>query len=220
MIGWMSSTRALRTRLARSVGLLCSVWLLGAAALAQSPPAAADLTPILEHDGARLGSSVRAALQVSLPTEPAGLHTNSNKPRDPNLIPIELTIDPPAGIAVAEIVFPEPIDLMQAGVKEPLSVFEHDFPIGVVFEIAKDVALGDVTIPATLRYQACDDRQCYFPVRLKTGWTMRVVEAGAPVKAINSKAVASIAFGRGERPPARPAESASGRPTDGPGVAA
>src|SRR5262245_5880948 len=219
MIGWMSSTRALRTRLARSVGLLCSVWLLGAAALAQSPPAAADLTPILEHDGARLGSSVRAALQVSLPAEPAGLHTNSNKPRDPNLIPIELRIDPPAGISVAEIVFPEPIDLAQAGVDQPLSVFERDFPIGVVFEIAKDVTLGEVTIPATLRYQACDDRQCYFPVRLKTGWTVRVVEDNASIKAVNSKAIASIAFGRGEKPPERPKEITS-EPTDGQAVAA
>jgi hypothetical protein len=40
----------------------------------------------------------------------------ANKPRDPSLIPTELTIEPPAGVVVAEIVYPEPIDLKQAGV--------------------------------------------------------------------------------------------------------
>jgi cytochrome c biogenesis protein CcdA len=163
-------------------------------------PDPARLTAILENDGAPAGSPARAALQVSLPKEPAGLHTNSNKPRDPNLIPLELSIDPPAGITVAEMVFPEPIDLKQAGLEEPLSVFEHDFAIGVLFEVAKDARGGEVFVPATLRYQACDDKQCYFPVRLKTGWTLRVVEAGAPVKSVNAEAIGRIAFGSGEKP--------------------
>ena len=40
------------------------------------------------------GGQVRAALKVSLPE---GLHTQSNKPRDPTLIPTVLTIDPHRG---------------------------------------------------------------------------------------------------------------------------
>jgi thiol:disulfide interchange protein len=163
-------------------------------------PEPATLTPTLELDGARVGSQVRAALHVSLPSVPRGLHTNSNKPRDPNLIPIELTVDAPAGVTVEEIVFPEPTDLNQAGSEQPLSVFERDFTIGVVLRVAADLSRGDLTVPATLRYQACDDKQCYFPVRLKTGWTLRVVDAAAPVKAAHAEAFGKIAFGRGEKP--------------------
>lgn len=181
--------------------------LFGAAAVSAQeirPPAPATLTPLLEFDGVRAGSPARVALQISLPAEPPGLHTNSNKPRDPNLIPIELTVEPPAGISVVEIVFPEPTDIKQAGADLPLSVFERDFTIGLVLDVPAGVEAGDVVIPAVLRYQACDEKQCYFPVRLKTGWTLRVVGANAPPKAINSEAFARIAFGRGEKP--RPSE--------------
>jgi thiol:disulfide interchange protein len=180
-------------------------------------PAPARLNPILEHDGVHAGSTARAALEISLPSVPPGLHTNSNKPRDPNLIPIELTFDAPAGVTVAELVFPEPVDLKQAGSDQPLSVFEHDFSIGVVFDVAPNLAPGDITVPATLRYQACDDRQCYFPVRLKTAWTLRVVAAAAPVKAVNAEAFGKIAFGTGEKPAEANGESDPNRADGGPG---
>jgi cytochrome c biogenesis protein CcdA/DsbC/DsbD-like thiol-disulfide interchange protein/thiol-disulfide isomerase/thioredoxin len=187
---------------ARGASILALALAASAAGLAQEirVPQPAKLTPILEDDGARTGRPVRAALQVSLEE---GLHTNSNKPRDPNLIPIELTIDPPAGITVAEIVYPEPKDLKQQGADQPLSVFERDFPIGVVLDIAPDAKVGEITVPAVLRYQACDEKQCYFPVRLKTAWTLRIVGADAPVKPLNSEAFGRIAFGRGEKPNAR-----------------
>jgi thiol:disulfide interchange protein len=188
---------------------LCLLISAGALVHAQQivPPDPAKLNPVLENDGVLAGSTARAALEVSLPAVPAGLHTNSNKPRDPNLIPLELTFDPPAGVAVAELVFPEPVDLKQAGADQPLSVFEHDFVIGVVFDVARDASPGDITVPATLRYQACDDRQCYFPVRLKTAWTLRVVGAAASIKPTNAGAFARIAFGTGEKPAAANGES-------------
>ena len=188
---------------------LCLLISAGALVHAQQivPPDPAKLNPVLENDGVHAGSTARAALEVSLPAVPAGLHTNSNKPRDPNLIPLELTFDPPAGVAVAELVFPEPVDLKQAGADQPLSVFEHDFVIGVVFDVARDASPGDITVPATLRYQACDDRQCYFPVRLKTAWTLRVVGAAASIKPTNAGAFPRIAFGTGEKPAAANGES-------------
>src|SRR5580765_5120734 len=70
----------------------------------------ADTAAIVEHDTVRAGGPERAALQVSLPET---FHIQSNKPRDPALIPTELTIDAPAGVTVEEIVFPPSIDLKQ-----------------------------------------------------------------------------------------------------------
>ena len=61
---------------------------------------------------------------------PEGLHVQSDKPRDPMLIPTVLTIEPPAGVTVAEIAYPEPTDFAQAGQKEPLAVFEQRFVVG------------------------------------------------------------------------------------------
>ena len=48
---------------------------------------AATLTPMLERDGVASGRTARAALEVALPE---GLHVQSNKPRDPLLIPTAL----------------------------------------------------------------------------------------------------------------------------------
>jgi len=157
----------------------------------------ADVTPIVESDGVRAGTTVRGALQVSLPE---GLHVQADQPRDPSLIPTVLTLDPPAGVSVAEIVYPPSTDLNQEGAQEPLAVFAHTFTIGVRFALAGSVAAGEIGIPARLRYQACDDTMCYPPATVETRWTLRVVAAGAPIVAGQSDALDGIPFGRGTAP--------------------
>src|SRR2546427_3757441 len=136
----------------------------------------AEVSPIVGADGVHAGSVVRAALQVALPE---GFHVQSNKPRDPSLIPTALTVDPPAGISVAEIVFPNPIDLKQIGADQPLAVFEREFTIGVRFAVAPTHPVGDIAVPAELRYQACNDTTCFAPTKAATQWKLRVVPAGA-----------------------------------------
>jgi cytochrome c biogenesis protein CcdA len=157
----------------------------------------AALTPIVETDGVHAGSSPRAAVQIRLEE---GFHTNANKPRDPNLIPIELTLEPPPGVSVTEIVYPEPIELRQEGADQPLLVFERDFTIGVLFNIAGNVANGEVSVPGNLRYQACDEKACYKPTTVKTVWKLNIVRAGDPLKAVHSDVISRIPFGRGDKP--------------------
>ena len=166
-------------------------------------PGPAALEAVLDSDGVRAGTSVRAVLRVTLPADRKGLHTNANRPRDPNLIPTELTVEPHAGISVAEIVYPDPVDLKQEGAGQPLAVYEHTFSIGVVLDIGSDVANGEINVAGTLRYQACDEKQCYFPRNLPAQWLMRVVGRDAPVnavKAVNTEAFLKIPFGRGHKP--------------------
>src|SRR5262245_43555027 len=99
-------------------------------AFAQLRGVKADLAPIAESDVVR-GSRARIALQVTVPER---FHLQSDQPRDPLLIPTVLTIDPPAGVRVTEIVYPKATDFTLAGQAEPLAVFEHAFAIGVVLE--------------------------------------------------------------------------------------
>ena len=183
----------------------------GAGAQAQllGPPSA-EVTSLLAADGVQPGTGVRAAIRVRLPE---GLHVNANKPRDPSLIPIVLSIDAPAGVSVEEIVYPEATDLVQQGVDEPLAVYEQEFLIGVRLNAASDVQPGEIAVPARLRYQACDERVCYIPATVSTGWTLEIVSAGETVAARDPELFAGIPFGTGEVPPApaavesRPAES-------------
>jgi DsbC/DsbD-like thiol-disulfide interchange protein len=158
-------------------GIAALLALVLAAPLSAQAPAKAELTPLVETATVTPGSDVRVALQVELPE---GYHMNSNKPRDPMLIPVVLSVPPtadqplPPGISVAEVVFPTPTDLEQRGSDQPLSVFERQFAIGVVLKVAADAKPGTVTVPARLRYQACDETMCYIPTRAETGWTFTI----------------------------------------------
>jgi cytochrome c biogenesis protein CcdA len=156
----------------------------------------AELTPLVEADAVHAGSEVRLALQVALPE---GFHVQSNKPRDPLLIATELAVDPPAGVSVAEVVFPTPVDLKQAGADQPLAVFEQRFSIGVRVAVAPTAA-GELVVPARLRFQACDDKMCFAPTNLTTQWALKVVPAATSIKPLHRDVIDRIAFGHGEAP--------------------
>jgi cytochrome c biogenesis protein CcdA len=169
-------------------------------ARAQIRGVVATVTPIVESGAAH--GLVRAALQVSLPE---GFHVQSNKPRDPSLIPTVLTIDPPAGVTLKEIVFPKPIDAKVLGFDEPLAVFERDFTLGVLFDVTVDRQDG-LRVPGHLRYQACNETTCFPPKTVDAEWTLGAGDASA--KAVLDR----IPFGTGEAPGAAGATADAGGP--------
>jgi cytochrome c biogenesis protein CcdA len=161
----------------------------------------ADVTPLVELESVRAGGPARVALKVALPE---GLHTQSNKPRDETLIPTELTVDAPSGVTVDEIVWPPSTDLNQAGSDKPLAVFEREFVVGVQLSLASSVASGDLVVPVSLHYQACDAKVCYAPTNAKAEWSLRVGAGGAggaggPGKPGAPDVFKNIKFGSGLR---------------------
>src|SRR5258707_7581639 len=175
------------------LGVLC----LASGANAQLRRPKADVTPLVERPTTPASAVVRAALRVSLPE---GLHTQSNKPRDPLLIPTELTIDAPAGVTVTEIVFPPSTDLKQAGQEQPLAVFEQTFAIGVQLAIASSAQPGTIAVPFHLRYQACDANLCYAPATAAGQWPLTIVAAGKTSDAAADPIFRTIALGQGPAP--------------------
>jgi thiol:disulfide interchange protein len=182
-------------------GLTAAVALLVVApslAFAQFRGPRAELTPLVESE-ARAGGVARAALQIRLPPE---LHVQSNAPRDPALIPTELTLNPPAGVRAIEIVFPKATDFEQAGLPQPLAVFEHEFAIGVRFDVAEGTAPGTIDVPGRLRYQACNDKVCFPPQTGDVRWTLTVVAPGTAATHTRPDVFERIAFGTGSAPSA------------------
>jgi DsbC/DsbD-like thiol-disulfide interchange protein len=163
---------------------------------AQLPRPKADLTPLVATDGAHAGSQTRIALRVSLPD---GLHVQSDTPRDPNLIATAIVFEPPAGITVAEVVYPKPTDLAQAGQTRPLSVFEQAFVVGARLAIDRAAPAGDIIVPARFRYQMCDAASCYPPATAVTRWTLRIVPASAPTPPLNPELFEQIRFAPARR---------------------
>src|SRR3954469_20293133 len=178
-----------------AVAVLCAVAALAVLDVplrAQLRRPRAEVTPLAEGT-VRPGGTARVAVKVVLPE---GLHTQSNKPRDPNLIPTELTIDAPQGVAVDEIVWPKPTDFKVEGLDDLLAVFEHESIIGAQLSLASSVPTGQLKIPAHFRYQACDAKACYAPTTAEFEWTVTVAAAAAP-DAANAAVFKTIPFGTG-----------------------
>ena len=198
---------------------VCVLCARGAEAQLRRPKA--EVAPLVERAGVHAGDAVRVALKVSLPE---GLHTQSNKPRDPLLIPTELSFDPPAGVTVNEIVWPPATDFNQAGQDKPLAVFEREFVIGVQLSLPSTAA-GDLAVPAKLRYQACDANLCYPPQSAEVVWPIHVLPASAATPnpdAATASAFTAIAWGKGEKPSSqgsRGSEGSAATPQSGDEVA-
>jgi thioredoxin:protein disulfide reductase len=169
----------------------------------------ATVTPIVEASAVHPGTTVRVALQVALPDN---LHVQSDRPRDPTLIPTVLTIDPPPGVTLRGIAFPPAMDLEQEGQDEPLAVFENRFAIGAELAIAADAPLGPLTVPARLRYQACDDKLCYPPVTAEVEWILQLASPATVISRDHAEVFSGMTF-------AMPAAPDEGGAPD-PGVAA
>lgn len=193
--------------------LACAV-VAGVARAQSGPRRIAEVTPVLETDGAHPATVVRAALQVRLPE---GVHMNSHQPRDPSLIPLSLTVDPPAGVSVTGIAYPQPSDLLQVGQQMPLSVFEGLFTVGVRLALSADARIGAVRVPVRMRYQACDETRCYLPATATAEWEIRVVAPATPIAVVRGDLFRAITFdgGAGPSTPAAPPTRAAAETSAG-----
>jgi hypothetical protein len=161
-------------RARRAASALVATLLLSSAAGAQMlrPDIKVAATPIAGP--VKAGGTVTVRLSVRLPPD---VHVQSDKPRDPSLIPTALTLVPPAGFSVDKITYPKAIDLSQSGRAEPLAVFGGEFIIEARLAALDGLPAGDHLVHATLRYQACNESVCFAPARATAQWTITVSSA-------------------------------------------
>ena len=151
--------------------LVASLNLSGVSASAQLRQPTAELTPTVEQRTTQPGQTVTLVLRVELPEN---IHVQSDEPRDRFVIPTLLTVTPPEGVAVEEITYPEATDFILEGQEEPLAVFGHEFTIDVRLALEEDLSPGEIVVPGSLLYQACDDRVCFVPATAAVEWHMDV----------------------------------------------
>ena len=153
------------------------------------PPSPIAIATLTEADGVYAGSNYRVAVRARLD---AGFHVNSNKPLEDLLIPTELNLNPPDGVRLNGIAWPESFLFEVAG--DPLAVFDEEFIIGADLALDPALALGDHVVAGTLRYQACDDTICYFPVTADLEFRLTVVEDGQVFTATHSEVFEGLTF--------------------------
>jgi len=93
-----------------------------------------------------------------------GYHINSHRPHEEYLIQTELKLEPPSGVMVSKVDYPEGRDLtFPFAPDEKLSVYTGDFSVGVKVHALPKTSPGKYTMKGVLRFQACDNRACYPP---------------------------------------------------------
>jgi thioredoxin:protein disulfide reductase len=109
-----------------------------------------------------------------------GYHMNSHKPLDSYLIPTTLTPQLPAGFTLADTVYPAGKNLkFPFSPDKPLNVYTENVTLRLRLTAGESVALGDTSIPMTLRYQACNNSACLPPVKIPVTAAIKVAAAGA-----------------------------------------
>lgn len=106
-----------------------------------------------------------------------GFHINSNTPKSEFLIATALKMDPPTDIALGKTDYPEGKDLsFPFSPDEKLNVYSGDFAITLTIHPLHSVVPGKYVMRGFLRYQACDNAQCFPPKTLPVNFDIKVVK--------------------------------------------
>ena len=107
----------------------------------------------------------------------SGFHINSNTPKSEFLIPTALKMDPPTDIALGKTDYPEGKDVsFPFSPDEKLNVYSGDFTIRLTMHPLRSVVPGKYVMRGNLRYQACDNAQCFPPKNLPVSFDVKVVK--------------------------------------------
>ena len=171
------------------VTALALVLLSGVMTQVTGQPPTVTISPVVETDAVHPDTTARVGLEITL--DP-GFHVNSNTPLDDLLIPTRLTLTPPEGFVLQGVGFPEAILLEQAGVEEPLAVFEEEFSLGAELHVEGALHPGNYIIPGALRYQACNDRMCFNPTTAEIEFELTVVQPSQPLTTLRANLFAGL----------------------------
>jgi hypothetical protein len=113
----------------------------------------------------------------------AGYHINSATPKSEFLIPTTLKMDLPTDIVLGKIAYPPGQDLtFPFSPDEALSVYTGEFTVAVAVHPLHAVVAGKYVMHGVLRYQACDNAQCFPPKTVPVSFEVKVVkEPAGPV---------------------------------------
>jgi hypothetical protein len=107
----------------------------------------------------------------------SGFHINSNAPKDEFLIPTALKMDPPTDIVLGKIEYPAGKDVaFPFSPDTKLNVYSGDFTINLSVHPLASVVPGKYAMRGLLRYQACDNAQCFPPKTLPINFDIKVVK--------------------------------------------
>ena len=109
-----------------------------------------------------------------------GFHINSNKPNSELLIPTAVKLSPPTELMIANIKYPEGQQLtFPFSPDEKLSVYSGEFKVAALVRAAQGTSVGTYRVHGELKFQACNDRQCFPPKTTPVDFDVKVEKGTA-----------------------------------------
>ena len=105
------------------------------------------------------GQSVDAVIPASVLK---GHHIQANPATLPNLIATELTVEPLEGLVIGKMTYPKSKPWKLKTASKVIQTYEGDvvLRVGLASSALKP---GNYQVKGSLRYQACDEKNCFFP---------------------------------------------------------
>ena len=120
-----------------------------------------------------------ARIELSFRVDP-GFHINSNAPHNDTLMPTVLRLSAPTDVLIGKISYPPGRDFTFDFLPgEKLNVYTGDFLISAVVTTSRSIAAGTYRVHGGLKYQACDNLQCYEPREVPLEFDVKVTSGGA-----------------------------------------
>jgi DsbC/DsbD-like thiol-disulfide interchange protein len=134
-------------------------------AMAQLPDLKFPARFVTERNAYAPGSTVKGVLLLDIRSP---YHVNANPASEEYLIPTELKFEQSKAVREVKVEYPTPLEkAFEFSEGKPLKIYEGQVLIKFQLKLAAGMKPGKLNLPATLRYQACDDKACYPPQRLK-----------------------------------------------------
>ncbi len=149
--------------------LTCTISALGQSGpptVAFNPPAPVVVSP---------GRTSRVTLTFRVGD---GFHINSHKPLDELLLATEVKLSPPTDIMISKITYPEGQLLnFPFSPETKLSVYSGEFRVSAAVRPSQAMPKGTFRVHGDLRFQACNDRQCFPPKKIPIEFDVKVERA-------------------------------------------
>jgi DsbC/DsbD-like thiol-disulfide interchange protein len=170
-------------KLARTLFFIAlTLGVFAAGALAQDPSKAVSAKGVVSVDKVRQGRSFQVAVLLDIGQN---FHINSYQPKDPNLIPTKIEPVKADGIVFGPLTYPKGEEQKFKFSDEPLSVYSGHVVIKFPARTTAKLPLGQQTLRAKVRYQACNDQACFPPKTIEVTIPVEVVAANAKVSSAN-----------------------------------
>ncbi|MGE3315042.1 MAG: protein-disulfide reductase DsbD domain-containing protein, partial [Planctomycetaceae bacterium] len=96
------------------------------------------------------------------------------------------------GSTLGQIVYPKGQPLHVEGMDKPIMVYEKQVAIRGTLTVPKDAAGKTEEFELVVHYQACNDKECKAPTKVKLNGKVLVAVPGEPIKSVNKNV-----FGKG-----------------------